>query len=81
MIHLPIKQPKFNDTKCETLVYIDKEGKRITRPKRKFNTMEEAIQECFRVNAKPQAIHKVVPYKCRTCGKYHIGRNGKLIKK
>jgi len=81
MKHYPIRQPKFSNTACETLLYIEKDGTRVTKPKRKFETLEDAIKECKRINAKPQTIHKVVSYKCKTCHKYHIGRNGKEVKK
>ena len=80
MIHYPIKSIKLENKACETLLFINEKGERITKPKKKFETLEEAIKECVRVNNKPQTIHKVVSYKCKTCHKFHIGRNGKLIK-
>lgn len=33
------------------------------------------------INVFPETIHKVVSYKCNICFKYHIGRNGKELKK
>lgn len=70
-----------NLNQCETLLYIDKEGNRITKPKKKFDTLDEAIEVCKKLNAQPHRINKVVSYKCKVCHKYHIGRNGKQIKK
>jgi len=81
MIHFPVKQVKLSNTACETLLYIDNNGERIFKAKKKFNTLEEAIQECSRINNKPQTIHKVVPYKCKTCHMFHVGRNGKMNKR
>lgn len=81
MIHYKVKEPKFNNTKCETLLYVDKDGNKVTKPKRKFETHDAAVEECKKLNAQPHRIHKLVTYKCKTCQKYHIGRNGKLIKR
>jgi len=50
------------------------------KPKVKFNTMDEAIEACKRLNKEPKRIHKLVSYKCSKCFKYHIGSNGKLLK-
>lgn len=66
---------------CDTLIRIDPEsGERITKPKKSFDTLKEAIAACKKLNAKPDRINKVVSYKCKSCHKYHIGRNGKEIK-
>jgi hypothetical protein len=81
MIHYKKKTKKLSNNVCETLLYIDKDGNRVTKPKRKFKHLDDAIAECKRVNAKPQTIHKVVSYKCKVCHYYHIGRNGKILKK
>ena len=50
-------------------------------PKKQFKTQDEAIEDAKRINSKPQQIHKVVPYKCRICGMYHLGKNKTFIKK
>ena len=56
-------------------------GKPVYKKKHKFETLELAIAECKIVNAFTNNIHKVVSYKCPICFKYHIGRNGKEIKR
>ena len=51
------------------------------RPKTKFNTQDEAIIMCKIRNKEPKRIHKLVPYRCSVCHKFHIGNNGKLLEK
>lgn len=79
MIHYKVKLKETGT--CETLVYIDADGKRITKPKVKYKTQDDAIDACKIINAKVNQFHKVVPYKCKHCAYYHIGRNGKLLEK
>ena len=50
------------------------------KPKVKFDTMDDAIAECKKLNQDLKRIHKLVSYKCNNCFKYHIGSNGKLLK-
>ena len=76
MIH--IKKKIINA--CRTLLYI-KDDQKFFKDKKKFETQDDAIKYCKTINSKPNQIHKVVPYRCNFCGKYHIGRNGSLIKK
>jgi len=52
----------------------------FTKPKKKFNTMDDAISVAKYENSKPRHTHKVIAYKCKFCHKFHIGRNGKLLK-
>lgn len=52
----------------------------ITQPKRQFLTQEEAIKHCKYMNSLPDRQSKIAPYKCTTCYKFHVGRNGKQIK-
>lgn len=65
--------------KCDTLVRKKEDGTEVRKPKKKFDTQEEAIEQCKKLNARPQQITKLVPYKCPHCHKFHIGRNGKKI--
>jgi len=65
---------------CTTLESYDENGQMKMRPKKQFDTLDGAIAVAKIENAKPHHIHKVVAYKCKTCFKYHIGRNGKEIK-
>lgn len=51
-----------------------------SKPKKQFNTLDEAIAMCKILNKEPKRIHKLVSYKCSKCFKYHIGSNGKLLK-
>lgn len=62
---------------CEKIVNID--GIDTVVPKKKFDTLDEAIIACKSVNVNSEITEKVVPYKCSICCKYHIGRNGKPI--
>ncbi len=64
---------------CNTIEsYVN--GTKIYKPKKKFNTLDEAIATAKIVNSKDHVIHKVVAYKCISCHKYHIGRNGNELK-
>ena len=47
--------------------------------KKQYETNEIAIEVCGRINKNPKQIHKVVPYKCSFCHKFHVGKNGKLL--
>ncbi len=65
---------------CTTLDTITEDGQLISRPKKQFDTMDDAIRVAKIENAKPEHIYKVAAYKCHICHKYHNGRNGKIIK-
>ena len=81
MIHYKVKQRKFKNNVCKTFSHIDSNGNKVWKDKKKFDTLDDAIIEAKRINSLEKTIHKVVSYKCEVCHKYHIGRNGKLIKK
>ena len=49
--------------------------------KHKYKTQDEAIADAKIINAKDQQIHKVVPYRCKVCGFYHLGKNKTIIKR
>jgi hypothetical protein len=49
--------------------------------KKKFDTLDQAIEACKLLNQQDKRIHKLVSYKCSKCCKFHIGSNGKLLKK
>ena len=66
---------------CETLIRTDLDGTKHYKPKKAYDTLEEAIAVAKRVNIKEQQITKLVAYKCNNCCKYHIGRNGKELSK
>jgi hypothetical protein len=65
---------------CKTLFRFDKDGNKIYKDKKKFISLDDAIKECKIQNASDFQIHKLVSYKCKVCGFYHIGRNGNTIK-
>jgi len=64
---------------CKTKHYIGEDGNWVYKQKHQYDTLDEAIAVAKIENAKSHHIHKVVVYKCKTCCKYHIGRNGKQI--
>lgn len=66
---------------CNTLVRTEKDGTKVYKDKKKFDSLDDAIAACKEVNAQPHRISKLVSYKCKHCHKYHIGRNGKTITK
>jgi hypothetical protein len=65
---------------CQTLERYDKNLQPVYKPKRAFDTQDEAIEVAKYVNSQDHVIHKVVPYRCKVCNKYHLGRNGKELK-
>ena len=64
-------------THCET--FQTEDGKPITVKKKKYETLDSAIYEAKKLNARPKQIIKLVPYKCTVCHNYHLGRNGNTI--
>lgn len=64
---------------CQTLERYDENLNPIYKPKKTFDTLDEAIENAKKVNCREHVIHKVVGYKCSKCGKYHLGRNGSEV--
>jgi hypothetical protein len=64
---------------CTTIERYDTNGSPVLRAKRQFETLDEAIAAAKKVNSNDKIIHKVVAYKCTSCFKYHVGRNGKVL--
>ena len=63
-----------------TINYIDASGQKVLRAKKGYNTEREAQCVCFKINLRPESIHKAVIYKCSKCNKWHIGHHsGKLL--
>lgn len=73
------KQKIYRNKSCKTFSHIDENGNKVFKNKKAFDTQDDAIKEQIRINNKPNQIHKVVTYNCKTCGKYHIGRTSKVI--
>lgn len=61
--------------------FITKDGEKTFEEKKKFENQDLTIDVCKRINSKPNQYHKVVPYRCKHCGKFHIGKNGNINKK
>lgn len=51
----------------------------VVKPKKEFNSLIEAKRECDKINRFNNSPFKLVPYKCRVCGKYHIGKNKQIL--
>ena len=64
---------------CDRLLHINQNGEKVTQPKVKFNSLEEAIKVAKKINLRGENIRKVRAYKCPDCHKYHIGRGEKLL--
>jgi hypothetical protein len=60
--------------KCKTLERFDENGQILMKPKKQFDTLDEAIAEAKKMNLLDTTIHKLIAYKCDECFKYHIGR-------
>lgn len=51
----------------------------IMEEKKSFETEADALKMARFLNTKENVIHKMVAYKCVTCGKWHIGGGGKVL--
>jgi len=65
---------------CQRLERYDEKHNSIYVSKKAYDTQDEAIDFAKIINSEDHVIHKVVPYKCSVCHKYHLGRNGKELK-
>ena len=72
MIHYPVK--KLRNEACVTLIRIEQDGTKIYKDKKKYKDVHDAIDTANIINAKPNQIHKVSHYFCKTCRYWHIGR-------
>jgi len=63
---------------CNTKT-LTEDGKQEYKYKKSFDTLDKAIAEAKKQNARDDHDMKLVGYKCTYCHLYHIGRNGKLI--
>ena len=53
----------------------DKDMNKRMVPKKAYPNEVSAQIACYEINLKPHSIHKIVCYKCPTCGKYHLGHH------
>lgn len=54
-------------------------GLTVEKNKIAYDTDKEAITAARKMNLNGKQIHKAVAYKCKVCGKWHIGRNKTLL--
>lgn len=47
--------------------------------KKKYKTEKEALAVAAYWNLQPHTIHKIVAYKCPTCGCWHTGKSRKEL--
>lgn len=70
-------------TQCNTFSHYDEHsGEKLYKPKKKYKSMELAIDKAKEMNLKKfnhGEKDKVVAYKCEICHKYHIGKNGSTL--
>jgi hypothetical protein len=45
------------------------------KAKKTFKTFEDAVAWAKRMNEDSRTIHKQIAYKCRSCLKFHVGKN------
>ena len=48
----------------------------VLKPKKSYETEKDALKIARFLNTQENIIHKMIAYKCSTCGKWHIGNNG-----
>jgi hypothetical protein len=48
-------------------------------PKQAYKTEMDALTTARFLNTCPNVIHKMIAYKCDTCGQWHIGRTYKEL--
>ena len=51
----------------------------VLKPKKSYETEKEALRIARFLNTKENIIHKMIAYKCSTCGKWHVGSNDKEL--
>ena len=69
---------------CQTIIGYKVGGRTHGQPiyhhKKAYDTLENAIETAKLINSQELAVSKLVAYKCKTCYKYHLGRNGSILK-
>lgn len=53
----------------------DKDMNKRMIPKKSYPDEIKAQMVCYELNLNPNNIHKIVCYKCPTCGKWHLGHH------
>ena len=49
------------------------------KPKVGYMLESDAVIRCYQANMSDSQVRKLNPYKCRTCGMWHIGESGKML--
>jgi hypothetical protein len=68
-----------NDNSCTYTLYKWVDGVQVRKPKRRFETSDDAIRAAMIMNGRESTIRKFVAYKCSKCGYYHIGHSKKSL--
>ena len=68
-----------SNNSCTYTLYKWVDGQQVRKPKRRFQTSDDAIRAAMIMNRKESTIHKFVAYKCNKCGWYHIGHSFKKL--
>lgn len=65
--------------KCDTHSHYDENGEEMRKNKLAYETFKEANEKAKILNLARGRKKMLSAYKCKICGKYHIGKNGKYI--
>ena len=68
-----------NENSCTYTLYKWVDGVQVRKPKRRFETSDDAIRAAMIMNGRESTIRKFVAYKCSKCGYYHIGHSKKSL--
>ena len=73
MLKRPLnKKVESNGYKHTTKYWL--RGEWLEKPKKTYMTLKDAFLATCKINTNIKTIHEVVPYKCKTCGFFHVGR-------
>ena len=67
---------KFRNV-CQRNVMV--KGVLSKKDKKKYDTLDDAIEAARKINLSGKNVRKAVAYKCTTCHKYHVGRNMTML--
>ncbi len=62
-----------------TFSHYDNSGNIVYKEKKSFDAEKSAIYAAMIINTKAGNNIRIVAYKCKVCGKYHLGHNGHFI--
>ena len=64
---------------CQRTVFIDENGIKIHLDKKKYPTMQKALNAANEQNKIRTNYIQRQAYHCSECGYFHVGRNGKAL--